>query len=80
MGVYPNDLPLGKAKEPRLRARGGPLANFFQNVWTITMSCIQKADTLKSLLHLPWIFNIKGHHELHTEGGDTEVIAPTMDF
>ena len=26
------------------------------------------------------VFNIKGHHELHTEGGDTEVIAPTMDF
>ena len=34
--------PLGQAKEPRLRARGGPLAKNFQNVWTITMSCIQK--------------------------------------
>ena len=48
-------------------------------ILTVTMSCIQKAETLKSL-HLPWIFNIKGHHELHTEGGDAEVIAPTMDF
>ena len=42
------------------------------------MSCIQKAETLKSL-HLPWVFNIKGHHALHTEGGDTGFIAPTMD-
>ena len=38
------------------------------------MSCIQKAVTLKSL-HPPWNFNIKGHRELHTEGGNTEVIA-----
>ena len=61
--------PLEQAKEPRLRARGGPLAKIFQNVCTITMSGIQKAETLKSL-HPPCIFNIKGHHELHRTGDD----------